>query len=155
MVPLDPILTDALLAIAHFLLAFALAIVLTMEIMITRRDISGPRMIYLSRLDMAYGAIAAGILVIGVGRVIYGLKGPDYYVVNGFFWAKMAAFAAVVLLSIRPTLVIIRWRASVRSNPAFRPDPSEVMSIRRLMHSEALAFTLIPIFAVLMARYGG
>ena len=46
------LLTDALLAIFHFLLAFALVIVLTMEIMLTRRDIDAPRMIYLSRLDM-------------------------------------------------------------------------------------------------------
>jgi putative membrane protein len=155
MLPFDPTLTDALLAIAHFLLAFALAIVLTMEIMITRRDISGPRMIYLSRLDIAYGAIAAGILVIGIGRVVYGLKGPEYYIVNSFFWAKMAAFAAVVLLSIWPTITIIRWRTSVRADAAFRPKPDEVMTVRRFMHSEALAFTLIPIFAVLMARYGG
>jgi putative membrane protein len=154
MLPLDPTLTDALLAIFHFLLAFALVIVLTMEIMLTRRDIDAPRMIYLSRLDMAYGAIAAAILIVGIGRVVYGLKGPDYYVVNGFFWAKMAAFAGVVLLSLRPTFTIIRWRSAVRANDGFRPAPGEVMTVRHFMHTEALLFTLIPIFAVLMARYG-
>jgi putative membrane protein len=142
------------LAILHHLLAFALAILLTMEIMLTRRDISGPRMVYLSRLDMAFGAVAAGILVIGVLRVIYGLKGPEYYLGNGFFWAKMAAFAGVVLLSIRPTMVIIRWRASLRANQAFHPEARDVMGVRRFMHSEAVLFTLIPIFAALMARYG-
>ena len=151
---MDPTLLDALLAIAHHLLAFALAIVLTMEIMLTRRDIDAPRMTYLSRLDIAFGAVAAGILVIGIGRVLYGLKGPEYYVANGFFWAKMAAFAGVGLLSIRPTMSIIRWRASVRANAEFRPAPGDVMAVRRLMHYEAMLFTLIPIFAALMARYG-
>src|SRR2546423_1186232 len=97
-------LTDAVLAIIHHLLAFALAIVLTMEIMLTRRDIAGGRLTYLSRADIAFGGVAAGIVIIGIGRVLYGLKGPEYYLVNEFFWAKMAAFAAVGLLSIRPTI---------------------------------------------------
>ena len=149
-----PMLTDAVLAILHHLLAFALAIVLTMEIMLMRRDISGGRLTYLSRLDIAFGAIAAGILVIGIGRVFYGLRGPQYYVANEFFWAKMAAFLAVGLLSIRPTISIIRWRASVRANPQFQPQPDEVMTARRFMHGEAMLFTLIPVFAALMARYG-
>jgi putative membrane protein len=147
-------LTDAVLAILHHLLAFALAIVLTMEIMLTRRDISGGRLTYLSRLDIAFGAIAAGILIIGIGRVFYGLRGPEYYVANEFFWAKMAAFLGVGLLSIRPTVSIIRWRAAVRANPQFQPQPDEVAIARRFMHGEAMLFTLIPIFAALMARYG-
>ena len=146
-------LLDAVLAILHHLLAFALAIVLTMEIMIMRPDMGGGRLTYLSRVDSAFGGIAAGILIIGVARVLYGLKGPEYYVANGFFWAKMAAFAAVGLLSIRPTIAIIRWRRAAQKDTAFRPDAAEVSGVRRLMHAEAMVFTLIPIFAALMARY--
>jgi putative membrane protein len=147
-------LTDALLAIAHHLLVFALAIVLTMEIMVTRRDMGGSRLLYLSRLDIAFGAVAVGVVVIGVGRVLYGLRGPEYYVVNEFFWAKMAAFLAVGLLSIIPTVRIIGWRRATHANPEFRPQPAEVMTVRRFMHAEAMLFTLIPVFAALMARYG-
>ena len=146
-------LLDAVLAILHHLLAFALAIVLTMEIMITRPDMGSGRLTYLSRVDSAFGAVAAGILIIGVARVLYGLKGPEYYVGNQFFWAKMAAFAAVGLLSIRPTIAIIRWRRAARSDGGFRPDPAEVSGVRRVMHAEAMVFTLIPVFAALMARY--
>jgi putative membrane protein len=147
-------LTDAILAILHHLLVFAIAIVLTMEIMVTRRDMGTARVTYLSRLDIAFGALAAGILVVGIGRVLWGLKGAEYYVVNEFFWAKMAAFAGVGLLSIRPTLAILRWRGAARGDPAFRPPGDEVMGVRRFMHAEAMLFTLIPIFAALMARYG-
>ena len=147
-------LLDDILAIVHHLLAFALAIVLTMEIMVIRPSIAGPRVTYLSRLDIAFGAIAAGILIIGIGRVLYGLRGPEYYVGNQFFWAKMAAFAGVALLSIRPTISIIRWRTAVRANPAFQPHADEIMTTRRFMHGEAMLFTFIPIFAALMARYG-
>ena len=148
------LLTDALLAIAHHLLVFALAVVLTMEIMVTRRDLAGSRLSYLSRLDIAFGAIAVGVLVIGIGRVLYGLKGPEYYVINEFFWAKMGAFLGVGLLSIIPTVTIIRWRGATRADPEFRPQPAEVMTVRRFMHAEAMLFAFIPVFAALMARYG-
>ena len=147
-------LTDAILAILHHLLIFALVVVLTMEIMLTRRDMGAARVLYLSRIDLAYGAIATAIVVVGIGRVLYGLKGPEYYLVNEFFWAKMAAFVGVGLLSIRPTLVIQRWRSAARADPEFRPAGDEVMTVRSFMHTEAMLFTLIPVFAALMARYG-
>jgi putative membrane protein len=147
-------LTDAVLAIIHHLLAFALAIVLTMEIMLTRPGIGGGRLTYLSRIDMVFGGIAGAILLIGIGRVLYGLRGPEYYVANHFFWAKMAAFAAMGIISIWPTLAILRWRAASRANSEFQPATGEVKTIRRFMHSEAMVFTFIPIFAALMARYG-
>jgi putative membrane protein len=147
-------LTDAVLAIIHHLLAFAWAIILTMEIMITRRDMGSARVAYLSRIDIAYGAIAVALIVIGIGRVLYGLRGPEYYVANEFFWAKMAAILAVGLLSIQPTVAIIRWRNRARANPEFRPERDEVSTVRRFMHTEAMVFVLIPVFAALMARYG-
>jgi putative membrane protein len=147
-------LTDAVLAIIHHLLAFAWAIVLTMEIMVTRRDMGSARVTYLSRLDIAYGGIAVALVLIGIGRVLYGLKGPEYFVANEFFWAKMAAILAVGLLSIQPTVAIIRWRNRSRTNPEFRPDRMEVSRVRRFMHAEAIVFALIPVFAAIMARYG-
>ena len=150
---MDPTLLDAVMAILHHLLAFAVAILLTMEIMMTRRDMGSARVAYLSRIDIAYGVVAASLLMVGVLRVFFGLRGAEYYAGNEFFWAKMAAFAALGLLSIRPTIAIVRWRSASRSRPDFRPDPGEVTSIRRTMHAEALVFALIPVFAALMARY--
>jgi putative membrane protein len=150
---LDLTLFDAVLAILHHLLAFGVAILLTMEIMATRRDMGNARIMYLSRIDIAYGATAGALFVIGLLRVFYGLRGPEYYASNEFFWAKMAAFAILAILSIRPTVAIARWRGAGRLRPDFRPDPSDVMAIRRMMHAEAMVFALIPVFAALMARY--
>jgi putative membrane protein len=147
-------LTDALLAIAHHLLVFALPIALTMEIMLARPGIAGGRLQYLARIDMAFGIIAGAIVVVGIARVFYGLRGPGYYAANEFFWAKMAAFVVMGLLSIRPTIAIIRWRAQFRADPAFVPPSQEVIGVLRTMHGEAMIFAFIPIFAALMARYG-
>jgi len=93
--------------------------------------------------------------VVGFGRVFFGLKGPQYYLTNVFFWAKIAAFVVVALLSVPPTLRIVGWRAAGRSNPDFRPESAEIRTVRSYMHWEAVVFVLIPIFAALMARgYG-
>ena len=59
------------------------------------------------------------IIVVGIGRVFFGLKGWEYYIYYWAFWAKMAAFVAVGLLSIRPTMRFIAWRKAAAGDPAF------------------------------------
>ncbi len=148
-------LTDLLLAIAHHLLIFAVLAVLVMELMVMRPGMTADRLRYLGRLDLAYGIIAGAILVIGFGRVFFGAKPWEFYIYNWVFWAKIAAFAAVGILSIPPTLQIARWRLALARDDSFSPPAAEVASARRLMHYEALVFILIPIFAAMMARgYG-
>jgi putative membrane protein len=109
-------ITDLLLAIAHHLLVFAILAVLMVELMIARPDMTTPQILRLGRLDMAYGAIATAIIVIGVGRVFFGAKPWEFYIYNWAFWAKMAAFLAVGILSAPPTLKIARWRKKSRAS---------------------------------------
>lgn len=146
---------DLLLAIAHHLLVFAILAVLVMELMIARPDMTTPQLLRLGRLDMAYGGLATAIILIGIGRVFFGAKPWEFYIYNWAFWAKMAAFLAVGILSAPPTLRIARWRTAAVADPAFRPAADEVAGVRRLMHWEAVVFILIPIFAAIMARGGG
>jgi putative membrane protein len=148
-------LTDVLLAIAHHILIFAVLAVLVMELMLVRSDMTTAQLMRLGRLDAAYGAIATLILIVGFGRVFFGAKPWDFYIYNWVFWAKIAAFVAVGLLSISPTLRIARWRNAAVRDPAYRPPADEIATVRRFMHYEAIVFLLIPIFAALMARgYG-
>jgi len=145
-------LNDLILAVAHHLLMFALVAVLVMELTLVRPGLSGGRLTYLSRLDMAYGLVAVAIVVVGLGRVFMGLKPAEYYATNLFFWAKMGAFIAVGLLSVPPTLRIRAWR---QAGADHTPEATDVATVRRFMHWEAVVFILIPIFAALMARgYG-
>jgi putative membrane protein len=148
-------MTDLVLAIAHHLLMFSLLAVLVMELMLIRPEMTSAHVTRVGRLDIAYGAIAGAILIVGFARVFYGLKGPNYYLTNLFFWAKMAAFLAAGGLSLPPTIRIIAWRAGLRADAGFRPQGSEIRSVRGYMHWEAVVFALIPVFAALMARgYG-
>lgn len=142
---------DLLLAILHHLLIFMLAGILASELVLTRKGLSGRELRLLGHIDRMYGIVALAIIVIGIGRVFYGLKGWEYYVTNGAFWAKMAAFAGVGILSIRPTMRILAWRRAASAESYVVPD-AEIAAARGLLKAEAAVFALIPIFAAMMAR---
>ena len=57
-----------------------------------------------------YGLLAGLIVVVGFSRAIFAAKGWTYYEHNALFWAKLATFALIGLLSVPPTLAYLRWR---------------------------------------------
>src|SRR5262245_22449012 len=144
--------TDFLLACAHHLLIFALVAVLAAETVLVRPGLTGNALVRLGGLDRAYGSLAGLILVVGFSRVFFGLKGWAYYIYYWVFWAKLAAFATVVLLSIRPTISIVEWTQKAKAEAGHVVPDSEVASVRAYLRAEGAVFVLIPIFAAAMAR---
>jgi len=143
-------MTNLALTIGHHLAIFALFGVLVAE----RALLSGSIVENLRRLralDGAYGALALLVLLVGFLRVFFGIKGPDFYVANPIFWAKIASFVAVGLLSIVPTVTILGWYRRVSLEPGFVPDPHSVGKARSFLTAELAVFLLIPIFAAAMA----
>lgn len=145
-------LADLVLAILHHLLAFALLGLLAGEAMLLRPGLSGGRLALLGRLDGLYGAAAMALALVGIGRLVWGLKGWEFYLASWSFWAKVAAFAAVGIASIPPTLKILAWRRAARTDPAYAVRDADVANLRRLVLAELALFTLIPVFAAMMAR---
>ncbi|WP_246707313.1 DUF2214 family protein [Mesorhizobium sp. NZP2077] len=71
------------------------------------------------------------------------------------FWAKMAAFGLVGLLSIIPTVRFISWNRQAGADPSFTVPASELASVKTYIRTETFVFLLIPVFAAAMARgYG-
>lgn len=143
---------DLLLAATHHLLVFALAAALAAELVLLRPGLAGEAIGRLARIDRAYGGLAGGVILIGIGRVIFGLKSWEFYVHNPLFWAKMAAFAAVGLLSIQPTRIILRWSRQSGTDGAAPVPEADVATIRAYVVAQAAIFALIPVLAAAMAR---
>jgi putative membrane protein len=139
------------LAIAHHLFVFALLGVLVAERTLVGGQLAPRRVRQLGRLDAFYGALAGAILIVGSLRVFFGGRGADFYLPNLVFWAKIAAFVAVGLLSIVPTMRILAWRRSLVADHAFTPAPDDVRRVGRFLSAELYVFPLIPIFAAAMA----
>jgi putative membrane protein len=143
---------DLTLEFVHHLAVFSLVAVIAAEFALVVPGLTGARLRQVGALDGAYGGLAALIVVVGVSRVIWGDAGWEFYVFNWTFWVKMALFVAVGLLSIRPTLTILRWRSAAKGDPAFAVPADAVADIRKFYLAQFALLALIPIFAALMAR---
>ena len=146
---------DAILAILHHLLAFGLFAIIAAELVIISPGLDAQRLRRAGIIDLHYGLMAVLMLLVGFTRAIYAAKGWSYYAHNAFFWAKLGTFALIGLLSILPTLRILRWRRALRQDPQAPPAAAEITRVRRVLWLELALAVLLPIFAALMARgYG-
>jgi putative membrane protein len=148
-------MTDLVLAIAHHILVFSLVGILTAELTLCRPGVSGAALTRLARVDASYGVVAALILVVGICRVIYGVKGAQYYLHNPWFWGKMSAIAVVALLSIYPTIAILRWRKAAGKDPGFVPPERSIAGVRHYFVGELAFLAIVVACAATMARRGG
>ena len=146
---------DLILASGHHLAVFLLVAILAAEFALLRPGLSGSRVGQLARIDAAYGGVATLVIIVGVLRVIFGAGGWEYYVGNFAFWGKMAAFLAMGLLTIQPTIAIRKWLKAQKGDANYAVPATEIATSRRYIHLQAGLLLLIPIFAAAMARgYG-
>lgn len=145
--------TDLILAILHHIAVFGLVAHIMAETVLLRPGIGATEVNRLARIDRAYGGTAGAVIVIGILRVIFGAKGYEYYVENPWFWAKMACFAAIAILSIRPTRTFLAWRRAAQLNPAFAPAEDEVRATQRLVYGQGILVAPVLGFAATMARF--
>lgn len=147
-------MTDYAFAIVHHLLVFTLAGIIAFEIATMRPEMSATDLRRIARVDLWYGIIAVAILIVGFSRAIFAAKGWAYYSHNWMFWSKIGTFGLIGLLSIVPTMSILRWRKSALQ-PGFVIPPREFRHARGHLLFEAALFPLLLIFAAGMARgYG-
>ena len=145
-------MTDLLLACLHHLVVFTLVTIPAVEFALMRGSVGALRVAHLARLDAAYGVLAGGIIVIGFGRVFHGAKGPDFFLHNPVFWAKLGFFGLAGLASAVPTVRLLRWKKAARRDAGFVVAEAEAASTRRWLAVELALFVPIPLLAAAMAR---
>ena len=145
-------MTDLLLACLHHLVVFSLVAVPAAELALMRGTMGALRLRHVARLDAIYGLLAMLILAIGFGRVFHGAKGAAFFLHNPVFWAKLAFFAAVGLVSIVPTARVLRWKRAAARDAAFVVAEGDLASTRAWLKIELALFVPIPLLAAAMAR---
>lgn len=144
-------LLDPALAFLHFTAILLVAGFLVAEAMLLRGDLGSRDVTALVRSDIGYAISAVLVLATGLARTLFGAKGWAFYADNPLFWAKLGLFLAIGLISIRPTLVFLRWRRAARG-AGFSVPAAETKSARRTVLVELHLLALLPLAAVLMAR---
>lgn len=143
---------DAGLSWLHFVFAFLVVAAIAAEAFVLRLPIDGRVARLLLRIDLVYGLSALLVILAGVSRVVWGAKGWDYYRTEPFFWAKMATFAVIGLISIAPTRTFMRWVKQAAASADFAVPEAAARKVRRLVVIETALVALLLAFAALMAR---
>ena len=153
---MDAASLDLGLAILHHLSIFALFGVLIAELLLIRKKMSVGDIYRVAGIDIWYGVLAGAILIVGFSRAIFAAKGWAYYAHNGMFHAKIGTFVVIGLLSIWPTVEIIKWKGALKKDADALPTIARIAGVQRILWIEVFLFALLPIFAAAMARgYGG
>ena len=145
---------DLILAILHHLAIATLIVLIAVELALLKPGMTSRDLRILTGVDAGYGASAGLVVIIGICRVIWGIKTADFYLGNPWFWTKMASFVAMALLSIAPTIAILKWRKAQKQAPDFLPPADTVAALRRVVKLQVAMLAIILASAAAMARYG-
>lgn len=143
---------DAILAYLHYTAIFLLFSFLVVETMMMRGALDAPAVRLLGRVDIWFFGSAIAALVTGFMRLVWGAKGPDFYLASWPVYAKVGLFVAVGAMSVWPTLRFIQWRRMFERDPAWKVPDAERRLARRFVMIELHLAALIPLMAVIMSR---
>ena len=143
---------EAILAYAHLLAILTLVVFIASEAALCRPEWFNAQVVErLAKVDRIYGIASLAVLVTGLLRTWLGAKGMGWYWTNPLLHIKLTLFIVVGLLSIKPTLMFIRWRRELRATGALPAEP-QIRLARRLVMVQAHLIALIPLAAVFLAR---
>ena len=124
------------------------------EHLILKPSIKKDQIKSLATVDLIYGLSAIVVLTTGLLRwFVYG-KGYDFYMSTHLFHIKLTLFIIIVILSIFPTIKILKWRKQIKRGE--EPDINEkgVKKLLMFIRIELLLMVIIPLLAVMIAMGG-
>jgi putative membrane protein len=143
---------EAILAYVHFLAILTMVVFIASEAALCRVEwLNAAAVERIARVDMVYGIAAIAVLLTGLARTWWGIKGTTWYWTNPLLHVKLGLFIIIGVLSIFPTLTYFRWRKAVRSSGTL-PDAADIKKTRKLVMIQAHLIALVPLVAVFLAR---
>jgi putative membrane protein len=143
---------EAILAYAHLLAILTLVVFISSEAALCRIEWLNAKVVErLAVVDRIYAIAAVAVLLTGLARTWWGVKGAGWYWHQPLLHLKLTLFIAVGLMSIKPTLMFIRWRKTLAATGAL-PSEEEVRTARKWVMIQAHIIALIPLAAVFLAR---
>ena len=143
---------EALLAAFHLLAILTLVVFLSSQAALCRPEWMNAAVVRrLARLDIIYG-IAAGVLLLsGVARVLWGVKGMGWYLGQPMLHLKVTLFVLAALLSIKPSIDFRRWAKALQADGSL-PQEDAVRRTRRWIMWQAHLIPVIAVIAVFWSR---
>ncbi len=106
----------------------------------------------LTKTDGIYGLAAIVVVATGILNWMNFGKGTEYYSSNSLFILKFSLFILVGLLSIYPTVWLLRYKKRNKENPPEEIEIANFKQLKQIIHIELVLMALIPLLATLMAN---
>jgi putative membrane protein len=143
-----------LFAFLHHVCAFTLVGALAIEFALIRQELTLSSARRLQVTDLVLGVAAGFLLAIGLVRVFYLEKGPDYYWHSHAFLTKFALFIIIAFTSVIPTMTFMSWSGAIRAGQVPVMTPEKKKRVAMIIHVELAAIVIIVLCAAIMARGG-
>jgi putative membrane protein len=143
-----------LFAFLHHVCAFTLVGALAIEFALIRQELTLSSARRLQVTDLVLGAAAGLLLAIGLVRVFYLEKGPEYYWHSHAFLTKFGLFIIVAFVSVIPTMEFLSWSGAIRAGQVPVVAPAKRKRVTMIIHAELAAIVVIVLCAAIMARGG-
>jgi putative membrane protein len=145
---------STLFAFLHHLCAFTLVAAVAIEFTLIKQELTLASARRLQVTDIVLGIAAGALLVIGLLRVFFFEKGPDYYWHSHAFHLKFGLFIVIGLLSIVPTMEFLSWRDAIAAGQVPVMEAATRKRVTMIIHIELAAIAVILLCAAIMARGG-
>jgi putative membrane protein len=145
---------STLFAFLHHICAFTLVACVAIEFTLIRQELTLASARRLQVTDLVLGIAAGFLLAIGLVRVFYLEKGPEYYWHSHAFLTKFSLFIILGLLSIVPTMEFLSWRGAIGAGQVPVVDAAKRKRVTMVIHAELAAIVIILLCAAIMARGG-
>ena len=143
---------EAILAAVHLTVILTLVVFLSSQAALCRMEWLNAAVVErLARLNVIYLIIAVLMIASGIARVVWGVKGPSWYLSQPLFHIKITLVVAMAVLCVWPSMAFRRWRRDLRAGGAL-PQAAEVARTRRLLMAQSHLLPVAAIMAVFWAR---
>jgi putative membrane protein len=141
-------------AFLHHLCAFTLVSAVAIEFVLIRGELTLSSARRLQVTDLVLGVAAGLLLIVGLSRVFFFEKGPQYYFHSAAFITKFSIFVVMALVSIIPTVEFLSWNKPLRAGQLPDVSAGRLRLITAVIHGELLGIVIILLCAAIMARGG-
>lgn len=145
-------LLESALSYFHLVALFTMVVFMASETALCRTEWMNPAVVHrLVRLDSIYLVAALCVLLAGLARTVWGVKGLGWYWSQPLLHLKLTVLVVIAWISVKPTFAFRRWRRVLLATGAL-PDPAEVRATRRWIMISTHLIGLALLAAVLLAR---
>lgn len=145
-------MTESLLASLHLLALLAVIVFQTSQTALCRAEwVNAAVVRRMVVLDNLFVASAAVLLLSGVARLLWGIKGLQWYVSQPLYHLKMTLLCIMVVLAVRASLTIRRWRRMLDVGGTL-PDATALQRVRRLLMWQMHIMPVVVVVAVFWTR---